>query len=111
MAYQIKESQSNIGCGLGTYTHTVKQAGFFNMSAQCVENPPSGMSIAIQLNGTPIKTGTITSTEVAQQTLNVRIDNVSCAVNDVISFVLTSSAANDQGLNTVKTTFIATRVG
>lgn len=109
MALLLKESQSNIECGLGTFQFTVATAGYFLMNALCNENPPSGITIAIQLNGSTLKSSIVVGT--TQQELNVRQDNIKCAVNDVLSFVISSSAANDQGLNTVKTTMIVTRVG
>lgn len=106
MPNTLKDNQSNIICGLGTYTHTVVVAGMFFVSATCLENPPSGVSIVIQLNGTPIATSTAPAA--SQEAINIQT-LLTCNVNDVISVVISSSSAIDNQLNTVKTLVVCSR--
>lgn len=93
---------SNIIVGLGTYTFTVTSAtaGMITVQATASENPPSGLSIALQKNGSPVATSTAPTT--AQGTINIQT-TMNCVATDVISVVITSSAAIDNQLNTVKT--------
>ena len=110
MALLLKESVSNIECGLGTFQFTVGVAGYFLMNAICTENPVSGLTISLQKNGSSVNSGTIASS--AQNNINVRQDNISCAIGDVLSFVISSSNTNDtQNLNNIKTLLVVTRVG
>ncbi len=93
--------------GLGTFTYTVDVAGLRFISAVASEVPPSGLSIVINNNGSPIASSA-TPTD-AQQIVSAQI-LTSCALNDVITVVISSSSAIDQQLNTVKTE-INTRAG
>lgn len=96
----LKDTQTNVFCGLGTFTYNVTVAGLYAASATATELPPSGLSIVINQNGSPVTTSLTPST--AQQIVSAQTP-ISCAVNDVITFVLSSSSANDLMLNTLKT--------
>lgn len=100
MPNTLKDTQTTIIVGLGTWTYTVVTAGLYFVDATASENPPSGLSIVINQNGSPVATSTAPS--VPQQTIGIQ-KLFPCAASDVITVVLTSSAANDNQLNTVKT--------
>lgn len=98
MSLGLKDTQSNIEWGLNTYTYTVLKAGIYNFFVETTVVPPSGLSVVINQNGTPIATSAAPSA--TQQVVDITASGVNCAVNDVITFVLTSSSAIDtQGQN------------
>lgn len=96
--YLIKE-QPFVFCGLGTLTYNVTFTGAYNVQVQLSENPPSGLSVVVSKNGSPIFTApTIAPTQIAQQ---FRVGFLA-ANTDVITVVLASSSAIDNQYNTVK---------
>lgn len=90
--------------GLQTMTYTVpstEQSRTYNVQVQLTEVPPTGLSVVVNKNGSPIFTApAITPTQIAQQ---FRFSFIAAA-SDVITVVLASSAAIDAGLNNVKST-------
>lgn len=89
-----------VNVGLGTMTHTILSAGLYNVSVQCTETPPSGLVIVVNQNGSPVYTAPIITP--TQGALQFKTE-LNCALNDVITVVLSSSSAIDNALNTVKT--------
>jgi hypothetical protein len=88
----LKDTQANVICGLGTFTYTALATAVYKFSIQSTVSPPSGLSIVINQNGSPIDTTnspSINSTHIELSIIQP------CALNDVITFVLTSSAFND----------------
>lgn len=99
MANILLIEQPFVFCGLGTLTHTLASTGNYNVKVQLSENPPSGLSLVVNKNGSPIFTApTITPTQIAQQFKTA----FQAAANDVITVVLSSSSQIDNNLNTVK---------
>jgi hypothetical protein len=90
---------------LDTYTYTVTTAAMHVAKVRVQKMPPSGLTITIQQNGSTKATVTVQpivgSTGQSSQELHVTMN---CAVSDVISFVLSSSTAIDQGPNAIKAT-------
>jgi hypothetical protein len=85
--------------GLTTETFTIPSTGLYNVAAQITEIPPSGLSVVVNQNGSPIYTApVITPTQIAQQ---FKFGFAATAA-DVITVVLSSSNANDSLLNSVK---------
>jgi len=107
MSIKLKDYQSNVVGGLGTWTDTITVAGLYNIASNSTVFPPSGLSVIINLNGSPIASSAAPSA--AEQVVNVQATSVPCAVNDVITVVISSSAANDQILNAVKTIIVLTQ--
>jgi len=103
MSYPLTHGQSETVVGLGTWTHTVTNSGFYEVSVRSSILPGSGLSIVVQHNGSTVKT---VSSPAAQATHLEAVLNepnaIYCAANDTISVVLSSSAAIDQGLNVVQ---------
>lgn len=89
--------------GLNTYQYTINTAAMHVARVRVSKQPDSGMTITINLNGSPVATTTLVpvepgggnSTAVISATMN-------CAANDVVTFVLSSSTSSDQQLNTIK---------
>jgi hypothetical protein len=103
MSQNIKRNRAMPVCGLGTFTHTISatSAGTFYCSAQATDVPPSGLSIVINQNGSPVATSPSPLNSDAQ---TVGVDtHMTCAASDVITVVISSSTPNDALLNTVKT--------
>jgi hypothetical protein len=88
----LKDTQVNTMAGLGTFEYIVLLAGVYGFQIASNLQPPSNLSIVINKNGSSIgstNTPTINTTHIE---LNA---NAVCAQNDVITFVLTSSAFID----------------
>lgn len=91
----LKVLQSNVMAGLGTFTYIVGVAGVHRFSIQSNLQPPSNLSIVINQNGSPIdstNTPTINTTHIELAAV------ANCALNDSITFVLTSSASIDNNI-------------
>lgn len=103
MPNTLKDYQSNVMVGLGTWTYTTSVASLFFVQATSSENPPSGLVLMIKQNGTTMATSTAPSaTQGAVDTLTL----LNCAQGDVITVVISSSVPIDQQLNTVKTIIV-----
>lgn len=100
MSLGLKDSQSNIEIGLGTFTHTTAHTAIYFVSSQSSVLPPSGLSVVINKNGSPVVTSAAPSA--AEQLVSLQT-LISCTAGDVITVVLSSSSANDLMLNSVKT--------
>lgn len=107
MAIFINSSVANSVSGLGTFQRTIGTAGMHRLSIQTMENPPSGMSIVINQNGSSVASAS--SPAASQQVINLQIV-VNCALNDVITFVLSSSAASDNQPNGVNSLITVDRI-
>jgi hypothetical protein len=93
MSLGLKDTESNIEAGLGTFVYTVTVAGIYNFVIQSAILPPSSLSIVINQNGSPIATSAAPSA--TQSHVELEASGINCSVNDSITFVLTSSAASD----------------
>jgi len=92
-------NQPQVFVGLGTLTYTVATTGNYNVQVQLSEVPPSGLSVVVNKNGSPIFTApTLTPTQIAQQFKT----SFQSSATDSITVVLSSSTAIDEQLNTVK---------
>ena len=100
MALNLKDTQANVEAGLNTYTYTVPAAGIYQFSCQSTVVPPSGLSIVINKNGSPVATSATPGA--TQNFISIAAVNVKCAASDVITFVLTSAQAIDSQLQNVK---------
>ncbi len=95
-------NQPRVDVGLQTSTYTVPSggAGLYNVRVQCTEIPPSGLSIVVNQNGSPVYTAaTLGQT---QSAIQFKAGAILCAAADVITVVFSSSSANDLLLNSVK---------
>lgn len=93
-------NQNRVDIGLVTDTYTVPVTGLYNMQARITEIPPSGLSVVVNQNGSPVYTApTATPT---QSEIDFKVD-INATAADVITLVLSSSNSNDLQLNSVKT--------
>lgn len=93
-------NQPYVNVGLGTMTYTVPTTGQYSVLVDCTENPPTSLTILVKNGGSTIFTApTITPTQGALQFKY----SFGATAADVITVVLSSSAAIDNQLNTVKT--------
>lgn len=91
-----------VDVGLVTNNYTVPTGGdgMYNVAVQLSENPPSGLSVVVNKNASPVYTAPVISpTQIAQQ---FKFD-LPLVATDVVSVVLSSAVAIDSQLNTVKT--------
>ena len=102
MPNTLKDNQSNVICGLGTWTHTVTATSMYKVQAHCEENPTSSVSIVISQSGST--TASITSTAPRTTQNHVEVQKVfNCVAGDVLTVAISSAAATDNQLNNVKT--------
>lgn len=90
-------------CGLDILNHTIPTgaAGPHSVHVELTEVPPTGLSVVINQNASPIFTApTISATQIAQQFKFGFL----AADADVISVVIASSTAIDSVANNVKAT-------
>lgn len=98
--------EPRVDVGLVTDTYTVATTGLYNLEAQITEIPPSGLSIVVNQNGSPIYTApTLTPT---QSAIQFKVD-INATAADVITLVLSSTNTNDEMLNSVKTNVAITK--
>jgi len=99
MSNYLLLNQPQVFCGLGTLTFTIPTTGLYSVLFQTTEVPPSSLSVLVKKNGSTVFTApTLTTTQSAMQ---FKV-GLSLAANDVITVVLSSSAAVDNALNNVK---------
>lgn len=100
MANILLLNQPFVSVGLDDFTHTVASTGTYSVSVQSTETPPTGLSVVVNKNGSPIFTApVITPTQSAMQ---FQVGFLAAAT-DVITVVLTSASEIDSQLNTLKT--------
>lgn len=115
MANGLQLNTSTVVTGLGTQTYTFSIAGLytcavnFTIPYKAIGQPgdstsligASGLSIVVNLNGSPVLT--LTSPSPTQPSMGGSV-RVQAAVGDVLTVVLSSSAAADQLTNVIKGT-------
>jgi hypothetical protein len=84
---------------LDTYQYTTQLASLYTVSMQLNEIPPSGVSIVINQNGTPMATSLPPSAVQSHIELSVLLN---CAIGDVLTVVVSSSSLSDTGPNAIK---------
>jgi len=87
--------------GLNTYVYTTTTSAMHVARIDVPIIPPSGMSIVIKQNTTTIATSAAPAATQGAITMSATMN---CTSGDTISFVLSSSTAMDEQLNTVKAT-------
>jgi hypothetical protein len=92
---------SKVVSNLDTYNYTVQTAAMHVATIQLNELPPSGVSITIEQNGSPVAASAAPAATQGAISLSATMN---CAVSDVISFVISSSTPSDEGLNCIKAT-------
>jgi len=103
MATVIPEfSSTQVISNLDTYTYTVKSAAVHYASAQLEAlNLPSSLALTISQSGSRSASVSSPAMAAGQSVLDLSA-SFNCAAGDVISFVISSSAASDQAINSIK---------
>ena len=92
MANTLVLNTTQVWTGLCTLTYTVTSAGFYRVTMDTTVVTPSSLVVVVNQNGSPIYTApAVTPTQIG---LRFKISFLA-AVNDVITVVLSSSAAID----------------
>lgn len=94
-----KISQAKVINRLDTYNHTALTTGLYTVSVVMTEIPPSGISIAIQKNGSTQATSVSPSATQNEIQMSLVMNLVP---TDLISVVITSGSVADTQLNTIK---------
>lgn len=105
MATTLIADQSSSVSGLGTSTFVSPIARSFKVDAESTLNPPTGVQIVINKNGSAVATKAISSSTATTTGISAQI---ACAIGDTITVVLTSAVVNDTILNNVKTSILIT---
>lgn len=90
---------SKVISSLDTYNYTIPSSGMYMISSMISEIPTSSVSVLIKQNGVTKATSSAPTT--AQQEIDLQI-LLNCATSDVISFVISSSAAREAAPNQIK---------
>jgi hypothetical protein len=97
--------------GLNTYQYTVQTAAMHVAKIQVDRRTDSAFTISINQNGTPINSITVSPVAAGNPQSSQSLSaTMNCAANDVIAFVLSSSAPIDQQLQGVKS-FLNVHIG
>lgn len=99
MSLALKDTESNVVGNLGTWVYTVPTAGYYTFSCISTVIPQSSLSVVINQNASPIASNATPSA--TQNHIEVVKTGVTCALNDSITFVLSSAAAIDAAPNSV----------
>lgn len=102
MANTLKVHQSNVICGLGSYTHTVANTGMYCVTAHCEENPTSSIVITLSQAGSVTDSASSTAATTSQNHIEIK-KVFNCTAGDVLTVALVSADAIDNQLNNVKT--------
>lgn len=92
-------NQSQVSVGLPTYTYTVPAAGIYSVLLDVTANPASSLSVLVKNNGFTVFTAP--SFSVTQGAMQFKYTQL-FAATDVMTVVLSSAAAVDNLLNSVK---------
>ena len=90
-----------VSAGLPSYTYTIPTTGFYNVQLSYTMNPPTGLSVVVNQNGTPVYTAPTPSATQGHNQYKVELN---CTAADVITVVFSSSTPIDKQLNTIQST-------
>lgn len=104
----LKDAESNAIVGLGTNQHTCANTSLYVVDVRTTIVPTSGLSIVINLNGSPVATSTAPGSNDIFASLHASME---CVPTDIITVVLSSSTLQDiLNLNNVKSVISINRV-
>ena len=102
-SFVLKDNQSNVICGLGSFTYTcaAAKAGPFVVNVGTSVNPASSLVITIAQSGSQSVSISSASPGAAQAHIELN-KKFNCAASDVITVTIASSAPIDNQLNNVE---------
>lgn len=92
-------SKTKVLNSLDTYNHTAQASTMYMVSISVSEQPPSGVIITIQQNGS--QKAISSAPAAAQGVVQLQIV-LNCAANDVISVILSSAVTSDSKINSIR---------
>jgi hypothetical protein len=93
---------SSASSGLSTDTFKVAVAGMYYLSAQTTVIQPSALVITLSQTGSTSASLATPATSPVQESVSIN-KTFNCAIGDILSVVVTSSAPIDQPPNLIKT--------
>ncbi len=99
----MKVQQTSVSNGLSTDLHKVKSDGMYSIYAASTMDQPSGLVITLSQSGS--QSVSVASDTTSPLALTNGINHTfNCAAGDILSVVVTSSAAKDQPPALIRTT-------
>jgi len=98
----MRPGQSSAMSGLNTETYKIKTAGQYTIYTRTTDVPASGIVVTLSQTGSTSASFTTPTTGTVQEHIELN-GTFNCAVGDVLSVALTSSATTDQPPNLIKT--------
>jgi hypothetical protein len=98
----MKAMQPSVSSGLSTDTFKVTTAGLHSIYARSTVIQPSGLVVTLSQSGSTSASVVSSTTSPMQEEVEVN-GKFNCAVGDILSVVVTSSAPVDQPPNLIKT--------
>lgn len=98
----MKLGQTSASSGLSTDTHKISVAGVYSIYTRTTDIPPSGIVATLSQSGSQSVSVSTPTTSPVQKHIELN-GKFNCAVGDILSVVLTSSASVDQSPNLIKT--------
>ena len=103
-------TKGSVFAGLGSDTHQIKTAGSYRLEIASSVLFGSGLVITLSQSGSA--THSYTSNTTSPRELVVNFNALfSCAVGDILTVTLSSSATIDQPPNKIQTTIILKQIG
>lgn len=99
----MKLQQTSVSNGLSSETHKVAVAGMYSIYAASTMDQPSGLVITLSQAGSTSVSATSPTTSPQALTNQVQ-KTFNCAVDDILTVAVTSSAAKDQPPSLIRTT-------
>jgi hypothetical protein len=94
--------QQSASSGLSTDTFKVTTAGMYTINVMSTDLPPSGIVITLSQSGSQTVSVSTPTTSPLQAHIEINA-KFNCAVNDILTVALASSAPADQPPNLIKT--------
>lgn len=98
----MKTTKPTCSSGLSADTYNIITPGVYTIYTRATDLPPSGLVVTISQSGS-VNRSVVTPTTSEKQIDIESNATFNCAANDVLSVVLSSSAAADQPPNLIKT--------
>lgn len=98
----MKRLQSSVTSGLSTDTYRISVADLYSIYVRTTVIQPSGLVITISQTGSRSASFTTPTTSSLQEDIEINA-KFNCAVGDILTVAVTSSAPVDQPPNLIKT--------
>jgi hypothetical protein len=99
----MKKGQQSVTSGLSTDTYKVSAADMYQIFVRTTDLPPSGAVITLSQSGSQSVSVSTPTTSPKQRHIEINA-KFNCAIGDILSVVVSSSAPVDQPPNLIKTT-------